>query len=213
MANEYSWDLDSNKGGEGGNKAEFVKFPEGITRVRVIDTAPYQRWTHYINKQKRSINCPGKGCPICEIRKQEKANKLTQTYPMAKRFALNVINRETGRVEILEQGKIFIQDLKDMMSDLKGENATLQEADIKVRRRGTGKDDTSYRLDIDKVYPLSDADKTLLEKRIDLAEYFAPHDPEKILRIVNGEAWDEVMKSNQEEKIDLSEDEPELELE
>lgn len=191
----FSWDLDKSGGG-GGNKAEFVKFPEGITRIRIIDDAPYQRWIHFMRAHKRSINCPGKGCPICEIRKQEKANGIKQhTYDMQKRFALNVINRETKRVEILEQGKTFIQDLIDLRADLAQDGHTIKDADIKVRRRGSTKDDTSYRLDVDKVFLFDEADQVLLLNKINLEEYFAPHTPEQILRIIQGEDWNEVMKN------------------
>jgi hypothetical protein len=196
----FSWDVDTNTGGNGGgDKANFTKFPEGITKIRVIDEAPYQRWTHFMRKHGRSINCPGKGCPICEIRRAEKQNKMPYSHAMAKRFALNVINRETNRVEIMEQGKTFIQDLVDLMGDLREDGKTLLDADIKVRRRGLGQDDTTYRLDIGDKYELSDIDKDLMEsKRIKLDEYFKPHSPEQILRILNGEAWEDVMKSDQE---------------
>jgi hypothetical protein len=190
-----SWDL--NAGNQGGEKVEFTKFPEGITRIRIIDDAPYQRWTHFIRKFSRSINCPGRGCPICDIRKQQKANKMPYTYDMGKRFAINIINRETGNVEIMEQGKTFFQDIIDLKADLEEQKTNVRGADLKVRRRGTGKDDTSYRIDIDKVYELSDTDKELLEKRMNFEEYFKPHTTEQITRIVQGEDWAEVMNSNE----------------
>jgi hypothetical protein len=46
----FSWDVDSNTGSGNSEKANFAKFPEGITRIRVIDDAPYQRWTHFMKK-------------------------------------------------------------------------------------------------------------------------------------------------------------------
>jgi hypothetical protein len=193
-----SWDLDTNTGSStGGGKANFAKFPEGITRIRVIDEAPFQRWTHFMKKFNRSINCPGKGCPICDIRRVEKTNKVAYTHQMAKRYALNIINRETGRVEILEQGKTFIQDLKDNMTDLAETGKSLIDADIKVRRRGMGQDDTSYRLDVEKTYPLSADDEKLIKEKVDLKEYFKPHTPEQILRVLQGEAWEDVMKTQE----------------
>ena len=88
-------------GGGNSKKQEFTKFPEGITKIRIIDVEPVERWTHWMARDKRSINCPGKGCPICEIRKQEKANKLPYTYPMARRFALQVLNRNTNKLKVL----------------------------------------------------------------------------------------------------------------
>lgn len=217
-----SWDLNANPNGGGGDKATFTKFPEGITRIRIVDDAPYQRWTHFIKKWSRSINCPGRGCPICEIRKQQKTNKQPYTYPMAKRFAMNVINRETGGLEILEQGKTFMEDVKDMLNDLSAKGKSLYDADLKVRRRGTGQDDTSYRIDIESEYPLSEADKKMLEKRVKFDEYFQPHTPEQILRIVNGESWEDVFASNQNndsngegeqsEHVQVDEDEQGIEL-
>lgn len=198
MLSDFSWNLETDNG-SGGSKAEFVKFPEGITRVRVVDNAPYQRWTHYLNQFKRSVNCPGRGCPICEMRKAEKANKLPNKYNMTKRFAINVLNRETSRVEIMEQGKTFFQDLVDLRGELAEDGKSLLDVDIKVRRRGTGKDDTSYRLDLDKEYPLTDAEKKLIEDAVKLDEYFKPHAPEKIVRILNGEDWNTVMSENSAE--------------
>lgn len=194
---QTGWDLDTGSNGSG-TKTEFTKFPEGITRIRIVDEAPFQRWTHWQQKHKRSINCPGKGCPICDIRRNEKANKMPPTQAIAKRFAINVINRETNRLEILEQGKTFFEDVRDLMEDLKKEGKKLSDADFKVRRRGTTKDDTSYRVDIDEKYPLSDADLKLLENRVDLQAYFTPHTNEQILRILNGEAWEDVMKREEE---------------
>lgn len=211
---QTGWDLDTGSGSSS-TKTEFTKFPEGITRIRIVDDAPFQRWTHWQQKAKRSINCPGKGCPICDIRRNEKANKMPSTQAIAKRFAINVINRETNRLEILEQGKTFFEDVRDLMEDLKKEGKKLSEADFKVRRRGTTKDDTSYRVDIDEKYPLSDADMKLLENRVNLQEYFTPHTNEQILRILNGEAWEEVMK-REEEVVPLEETvgtEEEIEIE
>ena len=200
------WDFE-NKSENTGVKAEFTKFPVGITRIRIIDDAPVLRWTHWINQHKRSINCPGKGCPICEVRRQQKANKEPYTYNVAKRLAINIINRETGKLEIMEQGISFFEDLRDIREDLSKEGLRLQDVDIRVRRRGTGKDDTSYRLDIDERTPMSEADKKLAENAIDLQEYFKPHTPEQILRIMNGEDWNEVMydskKDDEKEQIEL----------
>jgi hypothetical protein len=182
-----------------------------------VDDAPFQRWTHFLRKHKRSVNCPGRGCPICEIRKQEKANGIKQhTYDMSKRFVMHVINRETNRLEMIEMGKTFVQDLKDLMTDLGEEKLLLVDADIKVRRRGMTKDDTSYRLDIGEKSPLSPEDLKLLANKVDFEEYFAPHDPDKILRVLNGEEWADVMKREEEPKkdahIDLEEDENGIEI-
>ena len=187
------WDFDS-KDGSSGTKVEFTKFPVGITKIRVIDEEPYVRWVHWLPQWKRSVNCPGKGCAICEVRAQQKLNSQPYTYQVGKRLAMGIINRETGKVEVMEQGTGFYQDLRDIMMDLRGEGKKLIDVDLKVRRRGTGKDDTTYRIDLDVESPLNNTDVELIKGKVDLAEYLKPHTFDQILRLVQGESWDDVMK-------------------
>ena len=97
------------------------------------------------------------------------------------------------------------------MTDLVDKKKTLLDADVKVRRRGEGKDDTSYRLDIDEIYPLTQQETDMIsEKRIELSEYFKPHTNEQILRILQGEKWEDVMKSQTEDTP--SEDDEDIEI-
>lgn len=194
MTNGWDFNSPSNNG----NKSEFTKFPVGVTRIRIVDGEPFQRWTHWMQQFKRTINCPGKGCPICEIRKRQKANKEPYTYNVTKRIAIQVLNRETEKLEIMEQGKTFFEDLRDIMEDLYDQDKKLIDVDIKVKRRGEGKDDTSYRLDIDKEYPLTENDKELIKNKIDLKEFFKPHEIDKITQLINGEKWEDVMYENNE---------------
>ncbi len=200
------WDFDSKS--KSNTKHNFTKFPVGITRIRIVDEEPFQRWTHWMPQFKRSINCPGKGCPICKIRKNQRANKEKETYSTTNRIAIQIINRETGKLEIMEQGRTFFEDLRDIMEELHDKNKKLIDVDIKVKRRGEGKDDTSYRLDIDKEYPLTEEDKKLINDKIDLSELFKPHDINKITRLLNGEKWEDVMyennESNDDEVIEIS---------
>jgi len=184
-----SWDFNT-------KKAEFTKFPVGVTRIRVLDDSPFMRWTHWIPKFSRSINCPGKGCPICTIRKQQKANKEPYAYAMSRRFTMNIYNLETERVELMEQGIGFFEDLRDLKADAEKDGKSLKDVIIKVRRRGTGKDDTSYRLDID-----GDAEEEVekfQEDLIKLDEFLAPNDPADIQRVVNGEEWNDIFGSKDE---------------
>lgn len=197
---QVGWDLET---GSNGSKAEFTKFPVGTTRIVVMDKAPHMRWTHWMNQFKRSINCPGmKVCPIDDIINKQKANGETPKYNRSRRFAINVFNLETNRIEIMEQGKTFFEDLKLIMGDLAEEHKTLSDVVLKVRRTGTGKDDTKYRIDVQ-----GDFDGELPKEGIvDLEEYFKPHTVEQITRLLNGEDWEEVMKSESE---DVTEDEGE----
>lgn len=190
------WDFDDKK------KAEFTKFPEGITKIRIVDSEPHIRWTHWLNAESRSVNCPGKGCPICNIRHKQKANKEPYSYAMGRKLSMQVLNRNTGKLEIMEQGVTFYQDVKDLMSELKEKGKSLLDVDIQVRRRGTGKDGTSYRLDLAEEYPLTDNDQILLADKLDLNEYIKSHEPEKILRVLNGEKFDKVMYDNNDEEVE-----------
>lgn len=192
------WDF--NAGGSDKQKAEFTKFPEGITRVRIVEDAPFVRWTHWFNKYKRSANCPGKECPVCEIRKHQKANRETPTYNMSKRLAIQVLNRENGKLEIMEQGITFFEELRDLMVELKEKGKTLADVDIRIKRRGTTQQDTSYRIDIGEEYPLSDADELQKGRLMDLSDYFKPTDPEKLLQVLQGKTWEEAFASGNSEE-------------
>lgn len=195
-----TWDF-----GGSSSKTEYTKFPVGITHIRVIDDVPFVRWTHWVPKFNKSVNCPGQGCPICDVRKKQKAAGLDYTYGVSRRIAMNIINRETGKIEIMEQGITFFNDLRDLMSDLKEQGLKLSDVDIKVRRRGQGKDDTSYRLDIDKEYPLSDSELELIKTKPDLSTHFKPHTVEQLQRLINGESWDDIFSKSEEADKELVE--------
>ena len=194
------WNYDSGSS----TKQEFTRFPQGITIIRVVGEAPILRWIHWLPKDKRSVNCPGQGCPICEIRRAQKANKEPYTYGISKRLAIQAINRSTGKLEIVEQGVTFFDDLKLVRADALDKGLDLKDVDIKVRRTGTSVDDTKYRLDIGDTSPLSESDNELIANMIDLEEYFKPHTIEDINRIVrDGESFDDVMKNKNEEVIEV----------
>lgn len=204
---ENTWDFDGNK------KQEFTKLPEGVTKIRVIDDVPNVRWTHWmpastlkgVTGKGRSVNCPGKGCPICEIRKIQKANKQDYTYGMSRRIAMQVINRNTGKLEIMEQGVTFFEDLKEVMAILKEDNLQLKDADISIRRRGLDTS-TTYRLDVAEKYDLTDDDNKMVDAKIALEEYFIPTTIEQITRLLNGEEWEKVMFAEKAEEEDVEED-------
>ena len=198
---ETGWDFDSNGGsGENKKKTEFTSFPVGVTKIRIIDPAPHVRWTHWMPQFRRSATCPGRGCPICQIRKNEKANGIkTPKYNMTRRFTINVINRELNRHEIMDQGITFFQD----------EGKKLADVDLKVRRRGTSSDDTSYRIDIADEYALTEDDKKLVAEKVDLQEFFKPQTPEQLTKLLNvkaetvddyKKAWAEIVTEDEPEK-------------
>lgn len=209
-----SWDFNSNSNNTTTyNKIEYTKFPVGITRLRIIDEgAPYIRWAHWFNPASRYITCPGKTCPICEIRRRQKANRETVTHGMTRRFSINVINKESGKTEVLEQGIGFFEEVKEMKDALVAKGLDLIDADITVKRRGTGQEDTSYRIDLGEEKPLTNAEAKLLEKRIDFAEHYKATEPEQIIRLLNGEKWEDVMYKNENNNNSSDEGDEEVEL-
>ena len=197
-----SWDLDT-----GGKKTDFTKFPVGVTHIRVLDEAPHSRWTHWMNSvteegRGRGINCPGMAiCPIDDIIDKQRANREDTTYGRTRKFAMNVYNYETGKNEVMEQGKTFMEDLKLVMEDVIEDGKVLSDVILRIRRTGTGKDDTSYRIDnkSDATEPIQTAGV------IDLNEYFKPHSVEQVTRLLEGEKWETVMQDNSNnEQIEIS---------
>ena len=197
------WDFDKND-----DKVEFTKFPEGIVNIRIVGGVPHTRWTHWMPKHMRSVTCPGnRTCPICEIRNIQKANGEQYSYAMGRRIAIQVINRNTGKLEIMEQGVNFFEEVKEIMIMLAEKGKALHDVDIAVRSRGSGKDGTSYRLDIGEEYPLTEEDKALCEGMMNLAEFFKEHTPEQILAVLDGADWNETMYPDNEKKEATQEDE------
>lgn len=200
-----SWDL--NAGSNNADKAEFTKFPVGITRIRVIDPAPHIRWTHWMPQFNKSVNCPGvRACPIDDLTARQKQNGLKPSYNATRRYAMNIFNYETNRVEVMDQGKTFMEDLKMIMQDAVSEGKQLSDLVLKVRRTGTSKDDTKYRIDI-----LEDAKEPMPEGAIDLVEYLKPNTPEQLVKLISvegnyDEAWKEIMTNQEDEKQDEEED-------
>ena len=101
-----SWnDINNNESSNDKKKVEFITFPEGITNIRIVDKEPFTRWQHWIPQAKRSITCPGKDCPVCNLIKQAKASGEQATYSTGKKHSVNVINRTNGQLEVLERSK------------------------------------------------------------------------------------------------------------
>lgn len=211
-----SWDFND---GNTQSTANFTKFPVGITHIRVLEEQPKTRWVHWMPQFQKSVNCPGRGCPICEVRKQQKANKEPYTYSMSRRISINVYNKDQNRVEIMEQGVGFFEDLRDIREDLIQEGKTLDSVVLKVRRRGTGKDDTSYRIDVSSNDPMDEEESGALQDIVDMDEYFKPHTNEQILNLLMvraetpdkyKEAWNNIMTNEEEKQEEDTEEEIEI---
>lgn len=191
------WNFEKSSKGNG-KETKYTKFAVGITKIRLLNEAPESKWIHWMPKFNKAITCPGKGCPICEIRRQQKTNGQTPTYNMSRRLIMNVLNLDTNQVEVMEQGVTFYEDLRDLKEDIIAKGKELPDAILKVKRRGDSKDDTSYRIDVDAIAPLTkeEMDKHR-ESMVDLKEFTAPHEIDQILELLSGKAWEDVFKRDE----------------
>lgn len=177
------------------DKKVFTKFPVGTTHIRILDQEPKMRWIHWMPQFGRSIVCPG-NCPVCNIRKGEKAAGVEPRYSMQRKFSLNVYNHGTGKLEIMDEGIQFMEDLRDIREELLDEGKNLVDAVLKVKKRmSDGK--ASYRIDIHEITPVSAEEQAAYNERTDMDEYFKAHPVEQILQML------EVTENHKEKFIEI----------
>ncbi len=181
-----SWDDVERQGGEGTTteKTPYTRFEKGATMIRILDNDPHSFWSHWLQQQKTSITCPGKGCPICNVIAQAKANKTQVPYSSTQRHAVRVWNYSTERMEILIQGKKFFSDLLALHREV-GDITTY---DIKVIRNGEGTD-TTYMILPQTPKEFEHGDEV---EEVNLAEVLHAPTNEEILQLMEGKTWDEI---------------------
>jgi hypothetical protein len=101
----------------------------GEHRVALLGN-PFFYKKHWIEKRKRSANCPGEGCPLCG----------SEDFP-AGRYVVNVYNYKDKAVEVYEFGRGVKNDIATTVR-LWGNN--IEAFDIILTRTGKGKEDTKY---------------------------------------------------------------------
>lgn len=165
-------------------KVPYSKFDKGATNIRVLDDEPFSFWSHWLQKQQTSITCPGKGCPICNVIAQMKANKQQPMYTSSQRHAIRIWNYKTNQMEVMIQSKSFFSQLLVLHKEI-GDITTY---DIKVVRQGEGKE-TTYSL-----LPSAPSDFTITEgiEEINLEELLAPPTNEEIVQLMEGKTWNEI---------------------
>lgn len=206
-----SWnDVVSGNGGSSDKKeTKYTKLPVGATQLRCLDDAPKGRYTHWIPQANGgrglSVNCSGKDCPICEIRKGEKEaakaagqSMPSYSYNMRKAFAMNVLNRGTNEVEILEKGKTVFEQLKTLQDEI----GPVTNYDVKLVRRGTEFNDVSYSALPMAVAPLS-ATELALEK-FDIDKICEPWTAEQIRQAMNGATIADIFGGETNESVETA---------
>ena len=191
----HGWNLDA---GAGQKKNNFTKFPEGITRIRILDSAPFMRWTHWLPQFSRKITCPGFGCQIDELIKKQKAEGATPTYGTSRAFSLNIYNHDTQQREIMEEGVTMFEQLKNAIEDAIEDNPGkgINDFIFKVRKRMGGNGRATWTVSLDSVSDLTENETTAQLEKVDLAEMFKAPTIEQMqdLLLVQASSKDEYVK-------------------
>lgn len=197
------WDL--NAGGGNGKKNAFTKFPEGITKIRILSSAPHMRWAHWMPQFSRKITCPGFGCPIDEIVKVHKQAKTTAPYNSTRDYSLVIYNHDTGQREIMQEGVTMFEVLKDAIVDAisdhneanPGQPANISSFVFKVRKKlsvATGKN--TWTVSAEPYSELSDVEQNAKTDMPDLIALFAPPTVEQVKDLL------QVQASNKDEAVE-----------
>lgn len=196
------WDaVEGKKESEG--KLDYIKFEEGKgkeTVIRILDEEPVSKWRHWIPSANRSVTCIGNNCPICNAIKKAKEAGITPQFSSTMKHTIHVLNKKTGKVELLEQGKTFFDQLlvyKTNMGDIR-------DYDIKVIRTGKDKQ-TAYTMIPMPASGLTKEEYAMYEaNKIDIADLIAPYTEEQTRGFMEGKSIDEIFNNKgTDEDIEL----------
>lgn len=178
-----SWD-DVRNESKSNEKENYTKFPEGTTMIRILDAEPYSFWQHWIQSTKTSVNCPGKDCPICNVIAKAKANNETPMYNNSRKHAMRVWNYTTNQMEIMTQGKGFMQQILDLHEEI----GDIRTYDIKVKRSGGGLNTTYTTM------PTAPSDFKFAEHihDVNMEKLFSAPSNDIILQLMEGKTWSEI---------------------
>lgn len=195
------------------NKVIYTKLKTGVNVGRILDDHPQSRWTHWIPQANGgkglSVDCAkGSGsCPVCTAIAEDKAANRKARYTSRKQHALNWLNRETGEVEILEQGQKVFGGLKILLEQM----GDLRNYDVKIVRTGETFNNIDYNvLPVFPPTPLTDAEKSMEKYEADtLRKSFTV---EQIEQFLAGATMDDVFASDNDDngEVDTSADNNEL---
>lgn len=195
------WGLNDKQAGQGeGNKRNYTKFEEGITKIRLLldkGDKPHMRWAHWMPQFSRKVTCPGRGCPIDEMIKTQKANKITPTYGNAKSYGFNIWNYATGQHEIMEEGITMVEALQDFLAetlsdkdfiDEHGTGIAVKDLIIKVRKKKNSSGRFNWTMTLDSVSALGEKEAEALANKHDIAELTKPPTIEQVRSLLMVEA-------------------------
>lgn len=168
-------------------KLNFTKFPEGITKIRVLDNTPHLRWAHWLPQISRKITCAGFNCPIDELNKRAKAQGEANVYDNSRAFSFNIFNHNENRHELMEEGVTFFDELKLAMIDAVTENPgiSVESFVFKIRKSRNTAGKNSWRIDLDNVSEPGANVLSAMEQKVDRAEYYKAPTPEQVQAILD----------------------------
>lgn len=192
----------NNNSGSDKGKVNYVKLTPGeVVKLRIVDEQPESRWVHWVQSANKGkglgIKCPGKGCPMCADMAEKKRAKQPQKYSCTKSHALNVINRGTGQIEVLDKGNKIFEQLLNMLKQM----GDLRNYDITITTTKTGAEATNVNYSVLPTFPptpLTSAEKEMIEtSRYDLKELTKGFTIEQINKLITGATIEEVTADNQ----------------
>ncbi len=131
------------------NDSLFVKFKEGVTRLRIV-SEEVEAWKLFENRKCIGVYTdPNKG----------------RSVGAKQKFYMWVINRETEQVQILDAGSMIMGALQDLAKDDDYGFDALPPYDIKITRKGSELD-TKYSVMNAPPTELTEADKELVRKTV-----------------------------------------------
>lgn len=186
-----AWDNIGNELVTGGRKerASFVKLVDGNNILRIL-TEPYTRYTHWIPSANLSIDCPGKGCPVCKINDELKVQGLDKAYSNQKKFLMYVHNRVSGKIELWDIGKTVMSSVFNEMNDRRDEGKSFNPTsfDLKIRKASTGTTIKSVDNTAD------DSIIAQLDNMTDIKEVSIKLDNDKVTELLNGKTLKEIFE-------------------
>lgn len=197
-----------------GAKSPFVKVYQHYIKVPHQDRPVVFACPRYFNKPEPCIAC-AKAEQLHKSGKRADKNRASDIWPSRRVFA-NVINREEPEKGPLVYafGKTVHEQLVDIRQDDGDFTNPYQGFDIKIRRSGTGKTDTKYKVTASrKATPLSEDEQEALawfENQHDLTKFAKVMTQEEIRAALRGEDPDDVDDDEEEEGdfIDVESDAP-----
>ncbi len=178
--------------GGSGNKVNYAKLKTGVNTGRILDDHPESRWTHWIPQANGgrglSVDCLGTStCPVCAAMAEDKTANRKARYTSRKQHAINWLNRETGEVEILEQGQKVFGGLKILLEQM----GDLRNYDVKIVRTGETFNNIDYNvLPVFPPTPLTDAEKGMEKYEADVLK--KSFTAEQIEQFLAGATMDDV---------------------